>query len=54
MLVVSDVPVSPSSSVVVMGEVLVSDSDWEIVKPQSLSFSRKRRAGCVESRKHEL
>ena len=29
--VVSDVPVSPSSTVVVMSEALVSDSDWEIV-----------------------
>ena len=37
--VVSDVPVSTSSSLAVMSEVLLSDSDWEAVEPQSFSFS---------------
>ena len=45
--VVSDV--IPSSSLVVMSEALLSDSDWEIVEQQSFSFSRKRQAVCVEN-----
>ena len=45
----TDVPVSPSSCVVVMSEALLSDFDWEIVEPQSFSFSRKRRAVGVEN-----
>ena len=32
-----------------MGEALLSDSDCEIVEPQSLSFSRKRPVFCVEN-----
>ena len=43
------VPVSPSSSVAVMSEVLVSDSDWDIVELQPSSFSGKRQAFCVEN-----
>ena len=46
--VVIDVPVSPSS-LVVMSETLVSDSDCEIVEPQSFSLSRRRQAVCVEN-----
>ena len=42
--VVTDVPVSPSCTVVVMSEALVLGSDWEVVEPQSFSLSRKRRA----------
>ena len=45
--VVTDVPVSPSSAVAVMSETLLSDSGWEIVEPQSFSFSRKRSVVCV-------
>ena len=37
---------------VVMTEVLVSDSDWEIVEPQSFSISRKRRVVCVENQEN--
>ena len=48
-LVVTDVFDSHSSTVVVMSEVLVSDSDWEVVTPQTFSFSRKRQAVCVEN-----
>ena len=40
--VVADVSVSPSSCGV-LGEVFSSDSDFEIVKPQSFSFSKKRQ-----------
>ena len=40
--VVTDVPVSLFSAVVVMNEALLSDSDWETVEPKSFSFSRKR------------
>ena len=40
-LVVADVSVSPSSCGV-LGEVFSSDSDFEIVKPQSFSLSKKR------------
>ena len=50
--VVTDVPVSPSSTAVVMSEALVSDSDWEVVEPQSFSFSRKRGAVCVENQEN--
>ena len=32
-----------------MSEALLSDSDWEIVDPQSFSFSRKRQTVCVEN-----
>ena len=35
MLVVTDVRVSASSTVVVMSEALALDSDWEVVEPQS-------------------
>ena len=35
-----------------MGEALVWDSDWEIVEPQSFSFSRKRQAVCVENQEN--
>ena len=48
-LVVTVVPVSSSSPLIVMSEDLLSDSDWEIVEPQSFSFSRKRQAVCVEN-----
>ena len=46
-LVVTDVPDSPSS-LILMGEALVSDSEWETVESQSFSWSRKRQAFCVE------
>ena len=46
--VVIDVPDSPSSMVVI-GRALLSNSDCEIVEPQSFSFSRKRQAFCVEN-----
>ena len=49
--VVADVPVSPSSSLVVMSDSL-SDSDWEIVEPQSFSFSRERRAVRVANQEN--
>ena len=42
----------PTSAVVVRSEPLVSDSDWEVVEPQSFSFSRKRRAVCVENQEN--
>ena len=43
------------SSLVVMGEALLSDSEWETVEPLSFSFSRKRQAFlCGESRRHDL
>ena len=47
--VVSDVLVSSSSAMVVMSGASLSDSDWEIVELQSLSFSRERRAVWVEN-----
>ena len=31
-----------------MSEVVLSDSDWEIVEPQSFAFCKKRQAVCVE------
>ena len=49
--VVTGAPDAPSS-LDVTSEALVSDSDWEIVEPQSFSFSRKRRAVCVESQEN--
>ena len=48
-VVVTDVPVSPSSAVAVMSEASLSDSDWEFVEPQSFSFSKKRSAACWEN-----
>ena len=48
-LVVTDVPLSISSSVVVMSEALLSDSDGEIVEPQSFFFRKPRQAVCVEN-----
>ena len=48
---VTDVSVSPSS-VVVLGNAFLSDSDCEIVKPQFSSFSSKRRAFQMESREY--
>ena len=48
-LVVTDVPVSPSSFLAAMSVTLLSDSDWEIVEPQSFSFSKKRQAVCLEN-----
>ena len=45
--VATAVPDSPSS-LVVMSEALLSDSDWETVKPQSFSFSRNRQAVSAE------
>ena len=47
-LVVTDVPDSPSSMVVI-GRALLSNSDCEMVEPHSFSFSRKRQAFCVEN-----
>ena len=38
-----------TSSLVVMSEALLSDSDWQVVEPQPFSFSRKRHVFCVES-----
>ena len=54
-LVVTDVSDSPSS-VVVLGEALLSGSDCEIELSRSpLHLSRKRQAVlCGESRRHEL
>ena len=44
----------PSSDVCVIGEVVLSDSDCEIVESHTLSLSRKREALFVESQKrHE-
>ena len=37
------------SSLVVMSEALLLDSDWEVVEPQSCSFSRKHEAFSVET-----
>ena len=51
-LVVSDVLVSPFSSVVVMSVASVWDSNWENLEPQSFSFSRKRRAVWVENQEN--
>ena len=48
-LVVTDVHVSPPSAVAVMSEVLLSDSDREIVEPQSFSFFTMRSVVCVEN-----
>ena len=39
-LVVTDVPVSPSSVVTEFRDVSPCDSDWEFVEPQSFSFSK--------------
>ena len=47
--VVTDVPVSPSSSVVVISAALASDSDSEFVEPQVFSFSKKPSIVCVEN-----
>ena len=47
--VVTDVLVSPSSKVAVLSVAVLSDSDWEIVEPQSFSFSRKRSVVRVEN-----
>ena len=53
-VVVTVVPVSPPSAVAGMSEALLSDSDWEIVEPQSFSSSTKRRVVlCGESRKRK-
>ena len=49
--VVIDGLVSPSS-LVVMSEALLSDSDWEIVESQSFSFSGTRQAVCLENQEH--
>ena len=49
MPVVSDVPVSSCSAVVVLSEASLSDSDWEIVEPQSFSLSGKPKALWVEN-----
>ena len=46
-LVASDVLVSPSLAMDVLSEASLSDSDWEIVEPQSFSLSRKREAVWV-------
>ena len=39
-LVVTDVPVSPSSVVTAFCDVSPCGSDWEFVEPQSFSFSK--------------
>ena len=39
---VTDVPVSPSSVITEVCEVLSCCSDWEDVEPQSFLFSKKR------------
>ena len=41
-LVVADVPVSPSSVVTEVCDGFLLGSDWEFVEPQSFSFSKKR------------
>ena len=52
--VVTDVPDS-SSSMVVLGEALVSGSDCEIVEPQSFfSLLKASSVLCGESRRPEL
>ena len=49
-LVVTDVPGSPSSSVVVTSEALASDSGQEFVEPQSFSLLKKASSRlCGES-----
>ena len=47
----TDVPVSPSP-LVVMGDALLSDSDWETVETQS--FLSPANVFCGESRRHDL
>ena len=42
---VTMVPVSPSSVVTELFEDVSLDSDWEVVEPQSSSFSKKREEG---------
>ena len=49
MPVVSDVLVSPSYAVVVMSEASLSDSDWEIVEPQSSFSPESGRVVWVEN-----
>ena len=48
-LVVSDVGETAPSVVPVMCEGAPSDSEWDFVEPQSLSFSKKRNFACVEN-----
>ena len=47
--VVTDVLVSPSSAGAQICEGVSSDSDWEFVEPQPLSFSKKRSIVCAEN-----
>ena len=47
--VVNDVLVSSSSAVAEMNETVSSDSDWEFVEPQPISFSKKRWIVCAET-----
>ena len=41
--------VSAPSVVTVMCEDVSSDSEWDVVEPQSFSFSKKRSFACVEN-----
>ena len=52
-LVVTDLPVSPSSVVTEFCEVFSFGTDWEDVVPQSFSFSKKR-AHCCTSTQEEM
>ena len=47
--VVTDVGVIAPSVVTVMCEGVPSDSEWDFVKPQSFSFSKKRNFACVRN-----
>ena len=49
MLVVTDVLVSPSSVATECCEDVSLGCDWEIVEPQSFSFSTKRASVCAEN-----
>ena len=46
---VTDVPVSPSSVIIELCEVSPCCSDWEFVKPQSYSLSKKRAHCCTDT-----
>ena len=49
MLRVTDVGETASSVVTVMCESAPSDSEWDFVELQSISFSKKRNFACVEN-----
>ena len=49
---VTDVGETAPSVVTVMCEGVLSDSEWDFVEPQSLSFSQKRNFACDELRRN--